>query len=113
MAQAAGAAGITVNGTTAELESAMKAGKVMSEDVLPHFAQILNATTQATNFDSLQSSLNRFKNAWAEFVDNSGFEGAFKGLVDFGTKALNKLSQDAGAFGRTVISGIIFSAMAV
>lgn len=106
MAQAAGAAGITVNGTTAELESAMKAGKVMSEDVLPHFAQILNATTQAANFDSLQSSLNRFKNAWAEFVDNSGFEGAFKNLVDFGTEALNKLSQNTKAFGRTVISGI-------
>ena len=106
MAQAAGAAGITVNGTTAELESAMKAGKVMSEDVLPHFAQILNATTQAANFDSLQSSLNRFKNSWAEFVDNSGFEGAFKGLVDFGTRSLNTLSEHTDSFKRLLISGL-------
>jgi len=82
MAQAAGMAGVTVNGTAAELEAAMKSGKVMAEDVLPHFAQVLNATTAAANFDSLQSSLNRFRNAWVDFVENSGFEGAFKGLVD-------------------------------
>lgn len=106
MAQAAGMANVTVNGTAAELEAAMKSGKVMAEDVLPHFAQVLNATTAAANFDSLQSSLNRFRNAWVDFVENSGFEGAFKGLVDAGTKALNKLSQDSKAFGRTVISGI-------
>ena len=106
MAIAAGMAGVTVNGTTAELEAAMKAGKVMSEDVLPHFAQVLNATTQAANFDSLQSSLNRFKNAWVSFVDNSGFEGAFKGLVDVGTRALNTLSENTNAFKRLLISGL-------
>ena len=86
MAQAAGV-------STAELEKMMKAGQVISEDVLPRFAQVLNATTAAANFDSLQSSLNRFKNAWVGFVDKSPFEEFFKWLVDIGTKSLNFISK--------------------
>ena len=86
MAQAAGV-------STAELERMMKSGQVISEDVLPRFAQVLNATTAAANFDSLQSSLNRFKNAWVGFVDKSPFEEFFKWLVDRGTKALNFISK--------------------
>lgn len=86
MAQAAGV-------STAELERMMKAGQVISEDVLPRFAQVLNATTAAANFDSLQSSLNRFKNAWVGFVDKSPFEEMFKWLVDRGTKVLNFISK--------------------
>ena len=86
MAQAAGV-------STAELERMMKAGQVISEDVLPRFAQVLNATTAAANFDSLQSSLNRLKNAWVGFVDKSPFEEFFKWLVDIGTKSLNFISK--------------------
>ena len=86
MAQAAGV-------STAELERMMKAGQVISENVLPRFAQVLNATTAAANFDSLQSSLNRFKNAWVGFVDKSPFEEFFKWLVDIGTKSLNFISK--------------------
>lgn len=104
MAQAAGLAGITVNGTTAELEDAMKAGRVLAQDVLPAFAQVLNAVTSAANFDSLQSSLNRFKNAWAEFVDSSGFENVFKKLVDSGTNALSFLTNHFKSFVRAVVS---------
>lgn len=86
MAQAAGV-------STAELERMMKAGQVISEDVLPRFAQVLNAVNAAANFDSLQSSLNRFKNAWVGFVDKSPFEEFFKWLVDRGTKVLNFISK--------------------
>ena len=86
MARAAGV-------STAELERMMKAGQVISEDVLPRFAQVLNATTAAANFDSLQSSLNRLKNAWVGFVDKSPFEEFFKWLVDIGTKSLNFISK--------------------
>lgn len=99
MAQAAGV-------STAELDKLMKAGQVISEDVLPRFAQVLNATTAAANFDSLQSSLNRFKNAWVDFVDNSGFENFFKRLVDIGTNSLNYLSDHFRSFTTLVISGL-------
>lgn len=99
MAQAAGV-------STAELERMMKAGQVISEDVLPMFAQVLNATTAAANFDSLQSSLNRFKNAWVDFVDKSGFENIFKGFVDMGTKSLNFLSDHFKGLISTVVGGL-------
>ena len=99
MAQAAGV-------STAELEKMMKAGQVISEDVLPRFAQVLNATTAAANFDSLQSSLNRFKNAWVSFVDKSPFEEMFKWIVDRGTKALNFLSNHFWEFISTVAGGL-------
>lgn len=99
MAQAAGV-------STAELERMMKAGQVISEDVLPRFAQVLNATTAAANFDSLQSSLNRFKNAWVGFVDKSPFEEMFKWIVDRGTKALNFLSKHFWEFISTVAGGL-------
>ncbi len=100
MAQAAGV-------STAELDKLMKAGKVISEDVLPRFAQVLNATTAAANFDSLQSSLNRFKNAWVDFVDNSGFEDFFKNLVDVGTNSIRYLSDHFQSFLTLLISGLV------
>lgn len=106
MAEAAGAAGLTLNGTTAELEAAMKAGKVMSEQVLPEFAKVLNRVTQTADFDSLQSSLNRFRNAWATFVDESGFENVFKTLVDMGTNALDYLGQKSISIGRMFMTGL-------
>lgn len=99
MAQAAGV-------STAELERMMKAGEVISEKVLPRFAQVLNAVNAAANFDSLQSSLNRFKNAWVDFVDKSGFENIFKGFVDMGTKSLNFLSNHFKGLISTVVGGL-------
>lgn len=92
--------------STAELETAMRAGKVLADEVLPHFAQVLNATTEAANFDSLQSSLNRFRNAWVDFVDHSGFEKVFKGLVDIGTKSLDNLSSKSISFARLVATTV-------
>ena len=99
MARAAGV-------STAELEKMMKAGQVISEDVLPRFAQVLNATTAAANFDSLQSSLNRLKNAWVGFVDKSPFEEFFKWLVDIGTKSLNFISKHFWGVISTVAGGL-------
>ncbi len=99
MAQAAGV-------STAELERMMKAGQVISEDVLPRFAQVLNAVNAAANFDSLQSSLNRFKNAWVGFVDKSPFEEMFKWIVDRGTKVLNFISKHFWGVISTVAGGL-------
>ena len=119
MAKAAGEAGVTVNGTTAELEAAMKAGRVLAADVLPEFAKILDETTRDANFDSLQSSLNRFQNSWINFVEKTGFENTFKGLVDNGTKALDTLSNNFILFrhlildiSTTIIAGLGFDKMA-
>lgn len=98
MAKAAGMAGITANGTTAELEDMMRKGQVLAKDVMPAFAAVLDQVTANANFDSLQGSLNRLKNEWTNFVDKSNFKGFFKGLVDAGSWALGKLSSDFSTF---------------
>ena len=103
MALAAGDAGITLNGTTAELDAAMRSGKVISEEILPFFAKRLDEVTKNASFDSLQSSLNRFQNSWTEFVRNSEFTGFYKGIVDGGSKALNSLGQNFKAFERILV----------
>ena len=92
MATAAGKAGITLNGTAAELDKAMRAGQVMASEVMPYFARELDKATSGANFDSLQSSLNRLSNSWYNFVEESNMEGAFNGLVKAGTGALNAVS---------------------
>ena len=98
MAKAAGIAGITANGTTAELEDMMRKGQVLAKDIMPAFAAVLDQVTANANFDSLQGSLNRLKNEWTNFVDKSNFKGFFKGLVDAGSWALGKLSSDFSTF---------------
>lgn len=106
MARAAGMAGITLNGTTKELQDAMKAGKVIAEDVLPHFAQVLRTVTASANFDSLVSSSNRLNNAWTKFVNNSEFTKFFKKIVDFGTSSLNYVGESAQKVFRILITGL-------
>ena len=93
MAKAAGEAGITLNGTAAELDKAMKAGQVMASEVMPYFARELDKATTGANFDSLQSSLNRLSNSWYNFVEETNMEGAFDGLVKAGAGALNLLTN--------------------
>lgn len=74
--------------STAELDKLMRDGKVLAADVLPKFAAMLNSVTQTAEFDSLQSSMNKLKNAWYDLVQKSGAEGLFKGIIDGSTKAL-------------------------
>ncbi len=102
MAKAAGEAGITLNGTAAELDKAMRAGQVMAAEVMPYFARELDKATQGANFDSLQSSLNRLSNSWYEFVEVSNMEGFYNGLVKAGSGALNVLSGGFKLLGLTV-----------
>lgn len=104
MAEAAGRAGITLHGTTGELEAAMKAGKIIAKDVMPEFAKVLQEVTEGANFDSLQSSINRFSNAWTDFTEKINFEGLFKGIVDFSTKAINIVGNNFKAIRHTVIT---------
>lgn len=99
MAKAAGEAGITLNGTAAELDKAMRAGQVMASEVMPYFARELDKATQGANFDSLQSSLNRLSNSWYNFVEQTNMEGAFNSLVKAGSGALNILTSGFKLFG--------------
>lgn len=114
MAKAAGNAGVTANGTTAELEELMRKGDALASVLLPAFADELNKLTKDAHFDSLQTSLNRFSNAWVAFTQSTGFEGVFTKLVNAGTSALDTLAKHfnafvwavAGAFGSKLVMGM-------
>lgn len=112
MAKAAGMAGITTNGTTAELEEMMKKGKVLAKDVMPAFAALLDEITANASFDSLQGSLNRLKNDWTAFVEKADFAGFFQKMVNGTSKALQMMTRDFSTFKALLIgagSGILGS----
>ena len=94
--------------STAKLEDMMKNGEVLSADVLPKFAAMLNAVTRAGEFDSLQASLNKFKNAWYALVEKSGAENMFKKLVDGSTSALNAVTNNMRGIKSTFVGLITY-----
>ena len=107
MAKAAGV-------STAKLEDMMKEGDALAVDLLPKFATELNNLTKDAHFDSLQTSLNRFGNAWVAFTQSTDFEGIFTKLVNAGISALDTLTKHfnafvwaaAGAFGTKLVMGM-------
>ena len=74
--------------TTSELDDLMSKGKLVAKDVLPKFAQELNKMTAGKiNTTGLQSSMNRLKNTFTQFVTSVSFERFVAGSVN----ALDKL----------------------
>ena len=74
--------------TTSELDDLMSKGKLVAKDVLPKFAQELNKMTAGRiNTTGLQSSMNRLKNTFTQFVTSVSFERFVAGSVN----ALDKL----------------------
>ena len=108
MAKAAGNAGVTANGTTSELENLMKEGKAIATELLPAFANELNKLTKDAHFESLQMSLNQFKNAWYGLTEATNFEKMFTNWVDAGVKSLNFLADHFKSF-RNMLLTIILS----
>lgn len=107
MAKAAGNAGITANGTTAELENLMKKGDAIATELLPAFADELNKLTKDAHFESLQMSLNQFKNAWYGLTEATNFEKMFTNWVDAGVKSLNFLADHFKSFRNMVLTLIL------
>ena len=91
MAKAAQMAGKTANGTTAELEEAMRKGEILAKDVMPAFATVLNAVTAGANFNSLQQSITRLGNTWTKLVEKMNVKGTYKGFIDGLDRGLNKV----------------------
>jgi tape measure domain-containing protein len=84
--------------STAELEDMIENGEVISKDAVPKLARELENITRNGSFDSLQLSLNKFKNAWYDFTTKSGFGEFFKKGVDIATTALKYLSDNFNKF---------------
>lgn len=97
---AAGKAGITVNGTTAELEEMIKGGKVLAKDLLPALAAELDGLTQNFNVDTIQGATNKLRNSFTELVQKlrvgdiyKGFLNGISGRLDYINKNLRKVAE--------------------
>ena len=84
------AAGVTVG----ELDTLMKQGKVLSSEVLPKFAEVLNSMIQAPDTDNLDKSLIDLQNTFTSLTKSLNVKGIFKGLVDGVNSMLQGLAEN-------------------
>ena len=96
--------------STAQLEDMMKKGQVMSKDALPKFAAALEVITKDMSFDSLQGSLNRFKNSWTELVENMKAGDIYKNMIEGGASAFKWISNSLGVI-KSMFVGLITTIM--
>lgn len=94
------AAGTTVAG----LDKLMKAGKLLSADVLPKFADAINEMLPNVNTDNIETSLNNLKNAFQEFTQNTGIQDAYKKLIDGLTSFVNYAKDKMSTLATFIIS---------
>lgn len=80
--------------STSQLDKMMSNGELMAAEVLPRFAEQLNNLTANANFDSLQNSINKFKNEWYELVEISNSDELFKTIVDKSASALGHVGDN-------------------
>lgn len=98
MSAMAKAAGVPIN----KLDKLLSQGKLMSNEILPKFADALNEMIPSVNTDNIETSINRLKNAFTEFTKGTGVQAAFKKVVDSIVKAV----EYAGANVKSIISSV-------
>lgn len=81
------AAGTSVAG----LDKLLKKGELMSADVLPKFAEALNEMIPNVDTDNLETSVNRLKNVFTDFVNGADVQSKYKSLIDWLTGAIQGL----------------------
>ena len=103
MAKAAGA-------TTEELDKMMKQGEVLSKDVLPRFAQVLNELIPNVDTNNLNKSLNDLSNMFVELTKKMNIEGKYKSIVETVTGLLRHLGNHTKAYG-AVLGALFYGAI--
>lgn len=98
MSAMAKAAGVPIN----KLDKLLSQGKLMSNEILPKFADALNEMIPSVNTDNIETSINRLKNAFTEFTKGTGVQAAFKKVLDSIVKAV----EYAGANVKSIISSV-------
>lgn len=100
------AAGVSVGG----LDKLMKQGKLMSADVLPKFAEALNEMIPNVDTDNLETSVNRLKNAFTEFVNGTDAQSKYKALIDWLTGAIQGLGENLKNILTLAFAALVFVA---
>ena len=100
------AAGVSVAG----LDKLLKQGKLMSADVLPKFAEALNEMIPNVDTDNLETSVNRLKNVFTEFVNGTDAQSKYKALIDWLTEAIQTLGNNLKHLLTVSFAAIVFIA---
>lgn len=96
-----------VGTTVAGLDSIMKKGNLLSAEVLPKFADALNEMLPNVDTDNIETSLNRLKNAFQEFTQNTGIQDAYKKLIDSITSLVQKATKNIQALVAQLVAILI------
>lgn len=99
MAAMAKATGTSMAG----LEKLLKQGKLMSADVLPKFADALNEMIPDVDTDNLESSINRLKNSFSDFVSGMDVQSKYKSLIDWLTEQVKSAANNI----RNIVASLI------
>ena len=97
------AAGVSVGG----LDKLMKQGKLMSADVLPKFAEALNEMIPNVDTDNLETSVNRLKNAFTEFVNGTDIQSKYKTLIDWLTGIVKSAANNIKSIVTYTVAAIL------
>lgn len=97
------AAGVSVGG----LDKLMKQGKLMSADVLPKFAEALNEMIPNVDTDNLETSVNRLKNAFTEFVNGTDVQSKYKALIDWLTSVVKSAADNIKSIVTYLVTAIL------
>ena len=97
------AAGVSVGG----LDKLMKQGKLMSADVLPKFAEALNEMIPNVDTDNLETSVNRLKNAFREFVNGTDIQSKYKTLIDWLTGIVKSAANNIKSIVTYTVAAIL------
>lgn len=94
----ASALGVSVT----EMDAMMKRGEVLSQDVLPRFAEELTKMIPNINLDNLNKSLTDLGNTFVEFTKKLNIEGKYKGLVEGINRVLQWVMNSTKGISRVI-----------
>lgn len=90
---------------TRELDKMLKSGQVMSEEVLPKFAQTMERVYGIENvnrIDTLAAAQGRMNKAWLDFVASLEASSLFKEAIGILTQLMNSASQGTRSLSENV-----------
>lgn len=97
------AAGVSVAG----LDKLLKQGKLMSKDVLPKFAEALNEMIPNVDTDNLETSVNRLKNVFTEFVNGTDIQSKYKALIDWLTNIVKSAADNIKSIVTYLVAAVL------
>jgi tape measure domain-containing protein len=104
------AVGVTIQ----ELDGLLKAGKLISKDVMLPFVQEMEKMLPEVNVDNIETSVNRLKNTFTKLVQDLKIGEYFKKITDWANSMLSNIQSSFlrvfTTIGSAIVGGKLFKA---